>query len=496
MKTIACLVVGVCWVLSSTLFAQTLETDATVYSPGDKIELDYAGFKGTRSDWITLVSRDTPDKQWDQWKWCRSTGEGTQIFTAPATPGIYEFRGYFDWDNERPATNVRVRLRIAVDGQALATVRARASSLGALDEEGLASDLMKANPVTVANALRSLNRVDRDDVAAAYLKFANEKHMEFLAGTPEGRELLALMMAELADGWTTDDEVKLRDTALAFLPNDRPKNDEVVQRKKAIQKHTNRAENAIEKRTRAANLDEEGLARDMLTTAATQPNVASAVIDHLGSSDKDDVSVAFVETATPAQLEKLAADKDGRALLMKMVREMNAGTTFPDEKKAMQKVMGVVADANPADMKGKDVDVEVLTFLHGGALDALGQPIGSKGHTAVIVGDMVYSFETGWQAGMSKAEYLAANTGRPGLGQVLKLPQPDAKNILKDLNNAVGTGVYAVGGDICTDASARVLQRTLPALKTTADWNPQRFVGDLHDQVTIKKHNFYPKTSD
>jgi hypothetical protein len=119
----------------------------------------------------------------------------------------------------------------------------------------------------------------------------------------------------------------------------------------------------------------------------------------------------------------------------------------------------------------------VLTFAHGvGALDTLGQNVfrgGVRGHTALVVGSLVYSFdERGWAPEGTKDEYLGRQQ-RDGVGQTIDVPRAEAERIQNWLIGQIGTGVYLFGGDVCVDSAALALRRAIGSFN--AHHSPQQF---------------------
>ncbi|MFY0613012.1 MAG: hypothetical protein JXQ99_15895 [Hyphomicrobiaceae bacterium] len=496
-KSIVCLfAVFVVCASSKVATGQVLETDKRVYRAGETISLSYYGMAGTATDWIALVQKFKHDCSYPERQWLKSIQSGSLRFTAPQKGGEYEFHAFFNWENEKPNCDVRARLKLTVDDSARKLI-SKFSSVLDLDEKGLATALLEKKPKAVANVLRSLDRVDRDDVAYEFLVQADKPQLDALATTTDGRELFTLMLAELADGWTTAGEAQQRDEILKLLPDNRPLNDAAINRAKEVEQLRQKAKAKIATHTRLFNLDEEALGRAILKEYMNTPNMGTAVVENLSYFNKDDVSLEFMKAATNADLSKFSESHNGRAMLRRMVQEMSTGNISTEERRQMRRAMKAVTHRQLEDLKGKAIDVEVITFMYGSkATDGLGVVFGggAKGHTAIVVGDQVYSFEElGWRAGKTRAEYLADNKWRPALGQSLNLSRVDAKRILDDLNGSVGTGRYLIGGDVCTDATARVLQQTLPNLRPTADFNPNRFVGDLLDKAQIKHHRFYPE---
>ena len=70
----------------------------------------------------------------------------------------------------------------------------------------------------------------------------------------------------------------------------------------------------------------------------------------------------------------------------------------------------------------------------------------------------------------------------------------DARKIQKKLNDSANEGVYLLGGDICTDASARALEDVLGDLK--AGFDVQGFIGRLNATGKVKAVRNYPAHSE
>jgi SKICH domain len=71
----------------------TLSTTATAVSSGDPIIVDWTAPAGHSSkDWVALYEVGTGDTSWLTWNYLGADLSGSLTFTAPATPGQYEFR--------------------------------------------------------------------------------------------------------------------------------------------------------------------------------------------------------------------------------------------------------------------------------------------------------------------------------------------------------------------------------------------------------------------
>jgi len=199
-----------------------------------------------------------------------------------------------------------------------------------------------------------------------------------------------------------------------------------------------------------------------------------------------------VKNASDDKLRQIAADPGGAKLMFRIVNTMQGLTTSEAEKAQLYRAMTAITRARG----GTPMAVEVITFRSGfKPLDALGEwwfDKGAKGHTAVIVADLVYSFdERGWVMEGSKAEYMGRNTHRDAIGQVLKVPPDDALAIQDGLNKSIGHGVYFFSGLVCTDASAKSLVKVLGEIDAKS--NPQKFADMLAASGHVETTNTYAK---
>ena len=257
----------------------------------------------------------------------------------------------------------------------------------------------------------------------------------------------------------------------------------------------------IEKHTSFGNLDEEALGKEIVDGLPGNADLAYRVLDALPSTDKDDVAVAICEAATDDAVKLIAADTAGKALLLRLVRELEAGYTTSGERAQMQRLLRLISEVSTEMVEGPSgptIEVEVITFLHGGAaLDKIGTTLFGarvKGHTAVVVGGLAYSYEDGWQTGQTKDEYMVKNSWRPAIGQVLEVSLEDARKIQKKLNESANRGVYFLGGDICTDATARALEDVLGDLH--AGFDVQGFPAKLDATGKVRMRREYPARSE
>ena len=244
-------------------------------------------------------------------------------------------------------------------------------------------------------------------------------------------------------------------------------------------------------------LDEAGLAKDLAGRLPGDPYFVKTVIQKLyWWHQRDATSVELSTLLADDDLVGIASNPSGRDLLLVMVSEMQGVHTSAGDKKQAQRVMHAISKARIA--RGRQVQIEVLTFRWGGAvLDAAGQYLfgkGAKGHTAVVAGGIAYSFDArGWVVAGTKEEYLDQNTFRDAIGQVLDIPEEDAEKVQSALDDSVGTMTYLLnkGNHVCTDETARTLEAALG--KLDSKHSPQEFAKVLAATGKVRQTYNYPK---
>ena len=86
--------------------APTLTVSTTVAEPGQAITASFSGAPGQPGQWIALIAIGDPNENYGEWDYI-SGSEGSYVFTAPSTPGVYDVRlmldsGYTDIARSRP----------------------------------------------------------------------------------------------------------------------------------------------------------------------------------------------------------------------------------------------------------------------------------------------------------------------------------------------------------------------------------------------------------
>ena len=99
--------------------APTVMISATTASPGALIIVTVANGPGNAMDWVTLVSASAADTSYLAWKFLNDSGQipaagvttATLTFTAPTTPGTYNFRLFANNTFTKLATSTPVTVQ-------------------------------------------------------------------------------------------------------------------------------------------------------------------------------------------------------------------------------------------------------------------------------------------------------------------------------------------------------------------------------------------------
>lgn len=223
-------------------------------------------------------------------------------------------------------------------------------------------------------------------------------------------------------------------------------------------------------------LDEEGLGRALQQHLPTEWHLVHQVLNQLGESDRDDVSLAVLEAADSTdRLATIAKDPGSRGVLQRLVYELELGITTQRELTQIERARTVLdlveTESKKRTSTEKQANVEVVTF-------EFGARSGFWGHTALIVNGNVYSFEGGmdpkapllkgtgaWKYYGSIGDYWEKNLVTDGAyGQQMAIPKDDLVKLESELRKSVGTGTYAFSGQVCGSAAGRILQTVLPSL--------------------------------
>jgi len=87
-----------------TVSGATVSTDKAIYSPGDTVQVTWAGMPGNQQDWVAVANAGAAPGQVAQWTYINGAASGTHGFTGLAL-GSYEAQMYFDNTNTQLATS-------------------------------------------------------------------------------------------------------------------------------------------------------------------------------------------------------------------------------------------------------------------------------------------------------------------------------------------------------------------------------------------------------
>lgn len=128
------------------------------------------------------------------------------------------------------------------------------------------------------------------------------------------------------------------------------------------------AEDLIDEHTGWFDLDEERLGQILLARAAGgQHAFVRAVLDELGTTNRDDVALEFTRAATATQLAAIAEADSGRRLLDRLFDELTAGNLAEDEQAQADRIIAVKAQrVDPAQAEKQMLGGKVFPFRQGG----------------------------------------------------------------------------------------------------------------------------------
>lgn len=184
-----------------------------------------------------------------------------------------------------------------------------------------------------------------------------------------------------------------------------PAVDGVVSRKEsAVTNET--AEEIIDRYTNTfgLNLVEDGLGRYLLGLLPQNVGLVISTLDAVGSTDRDDVSYYIAHFASDGQLESIAAAPEGADLLMRMMRELQAGFTSDDEAIEMERLIRFGSPSHgrlKSEEAGQSPEVEAGLKSEDAELQSIGE-----GHGDFIYDEYSVIIDT-MPPGLTAADFLA-----------------------------------------------------------------------------------------
>ncbi|HOK38185.1 MAG: hypothetical protein WHW07_06370 [Bacteroidales bacterium] len=98
----------------SQIISKHLKVKKAVFSPQERISIEYFNLPGNNNDWITIIEKSKPDNTYGQWFYTQSKSSGEYTFDILPI-GDYEIRVYYNWPEGQ--FNVQDRLLISVLNQ-------------------------------------------------------------------------------------------------------------------------------------------------------------------------------------------------------------------------------------------------------------------------------------------------------------------------------------------------------------------------------------------
>jgi len=155
----------------------------------------------------------------------------------------------------------------------------------------------------------------------------------------------------------------------------------------------------------------------------------------LPPSQRKLISREFVQLVGKAGIVSLCQIQNGPQLLGLLFSELSRFPVTEGELSAAGRAFQWIPESQTAAITLEPVDIEILTFTTG-KMDHAGRLIGASGHTALCVGDTVYSYEEWWKE-RKKEDYLEENSYRNGIGLVISLTGEQVKAITAEVESRV-----------------------------------------------------------
>ncbi|MCI0416620.1 LysM domain-containing protein [bacterium] len=223
-------------------------------------------------------------------------------------------------------------------------------SLPSVNEETIGRDMARnarqdpsGSRAPISQQMNRLASEDRDDVAYEFTRRLNDQQLRNISGSRDGQQTLNRMEQELLRGSVSSDE-RLQANRIHNVLGSAQLNPQ------------SRAEVLVNRHTYGSDLNEEQLGRELGRMSRQNPAGSRATVDavmnSLGSVDRDDVAYQFTRNLSHEQLRNMRGSADGRAILDRMRSEMNAGNTSDSERNQMNRIdtarAAVNLELNPA----------------------------------------------------------------------------------------------------------------------------------------------------
>jgi hypothetical protein len=199
-----------------------------------------------------------------------------------------------------------------------------------------------------------------------------------LAGESAARELLAHELTHVvqqrsgpASGFSTPadpSEVEARRVGRAVASGLAAYGNAAVTRYVSRAVQLSPASDLIDDNTSWLNLDEAKLGRTLLARAiAGEHAFVQQVLDELGSTNRDDVSLELMTAASEEQLTAIAGAETGRRMLDRVFDELTGGSMADDEQAQADRILQVKGRRiDPAQAEKQMLNGKVFPFRQGG----------------------------------------------------------------------------------------------------------------------------------
>jgi hypothetical protein len=128
----------------------------------------------------------------------------------------------------------------------------------------------------------------------------------------------------------------------------------------------------IDRYTSGGNLNEEGLGFYLVDLVRRSPafsNYVQRVLDELGSTNRDDVALAFAENTIEADLDLLAHSPNGRLLLGRLYDELTSGEYSEDERRQANRLLNARLRARSVELVARRAETArgwIFPYRQGG----------------------------------------------------------------------------------------------------------------------------------
>lgn len=191
--------------------------------------------------------------------------------------------------------------------------------------------------------------IEKDSAYFGNLYLLNRNRLNWLplSARTKARELtddLTLALNESRrEGWWEPDWVGAFIYAVISPTGDQLEQSQPKAERSGQKEPSETPEQLVNRFTNLGNLDEDGLGAYLVGLIRHSPTLShyvQRVLDELGNTNRDDVSLALAENASETDLDSLAHSLSGRLLLERLYDELTSGSLGESEKKQAERILG------------------------------------------------------------------------------------------------------------------------------------------------------------